>query len=246
MKMNYVLIDYENVQPERLSVFDAEHFKVLVFVGANQTKLSFEAAAALQKMGSKAEYIKISGQGSNALDFHVAFYIGHIAAQEPTAHFHIISKDAGFDPLVQHLKSRKLLVARYQDVGEIPNLKAANVQASQAKQASPPKKTASQAKQASPPKKTTSQAKQASPPKKTTSQAGKVSQDRIALIISRLQNQGIAKPRKRKTLLSSIRSIFQKQITEAELACLVRELQAKSYLQVGDTRVTYTLPAIDG
>jgi hypothetical protein len=233
MKMNYVLIDYENVQPERLSVFDAEHFKVLVFVGANQTKLSFEAAAALQKMGSKAEYIKISGQGSNALDFHVAFYIGHIAAQEPTAHFHIISKDAGFDPLVQHLKSRKLLVARYQDVGEIPNLKAANVQASQAKQASPPKKT-------------TSQAKQASPPKKTTSQAGKVSQDRIALIISRLQNQGIAKPRKRKTLLSSIRSIFQKQITEAELACLVRELQAKSYLQVGDTRVTYTLPAIDG
>lgn len=126
MRKNYVFIDYENVQPARLSALDQDHFKVMVFVGASQTRLAFESAAALQRMGSRAEYIKISGNGSNALDFHIAFYIGHLAAQDPTAYFHIISKDAGFDPLVQHLKARKIFAARSKEVADIPLVKAAS------------------------------------------------------------------------------------------------------------------------
>jgi hypothetical protein len=39
---------------------------------------------------------------------------------------HIISKDAGFDPLIAHLKSKKILAARHKDVTDIPLLKAAN------------------------------------------------------------------------------------------------------------------------
>lgn len=129
MRTNYVLIDYENVQPEALSVLDAEHFKVLVFVGASQTKVTFEAATALQRMGSKAKYIKISGNGSNALDFHIAFYIGQLASLDPTAYFHIISKDTGFDPLIQHLKTNNVFAARSRDVSDIPLVKVANTKA---------------------------------------------------------------------------------------------------------------------
>lgn len=126
MKTNYVLIDYENVQPEAMTALNEEHFKVIVFVGANQTKVSFEVASALQQMGARAEYVRISGNGSNALDFHIAFYIGQLAAQEPEAYFHIVSKDTGFDPLIQHLKARKILACRSKDVTEIPIVKAAH------------------------------------------------------------------------------------------------------------------------
>ena len=112
MRTNYVLIDYENVQPEVLPGLDADHFKVLLFVGANQAKLSFDIVAAMQKPGARAEYIKMAGNGSNALDFHIAFYIGHLAAQDPAGLFHIISKDTGFDPWVKHLKSKKVSVVR--------------------------------------------------------------------------------------------------------------------------------------
>ena len=126
MKTNYVLIDYENVQPEAMAVLNEEHFKVIVFVGANQAKVSFDVASALQQMGERAEYVRISGNGSNALDFHIAFYIGQLAAREPDAYFHIVSKDTGFDPLVQHLKARKILACRSKDVTEIPIVKAAN------------------------------------------------------------------------------------------------------------------------
>ncbi|MBT2304549.1 hypothetical protein J7E70_29410 [Variovorax paradoxus] len=126
LRINYVLIDYESVQPEALSVLHEEHFRLIVFVGATQAKVAFETAAALQRMGERASYVKISGSGPNALDFHIAFYIGQLALQEGSPYFHIISKDTGFDPLIRHLKDRKILAARWRDVTEIRLLKASN------------------------------------------------------------------------------------------------------------------------
>lgn len=126
MRTNYVLVDYENVQPSALALLEVEHFKVFVFVGASQTKVGFEAAAALQRMGKQAEYVKIAGNGSNALDFHIAYFIGQLAAADPTGYFHIISKDTGFDPLIQYLKTKKVFAGRVRDVTDIPLVKAAN------------------------------------------------------------------------------------------------------------------------
>ena len=126
MKNNYVLIDYENVQPKNLEILKGHEFSVKVFVGAKQAKLPFELATAMQALGDKAEYIKIDGNGPNALDFHIAFYIGNIAASDPDAYFHIISKDTGFDPLIRHLKSKMIHAYRERDIAEIPILKISN------------------------------------------------------------------------------------------------------------------------
>jgi hypothetical protein len=126
MRINYVLIDLENVQPVSLAGLEAEFFRVLIFVGANQAKIAFDLASAIQQLGERARYIKISGNGSNALDFHIAYCIGHLAQEDPTAFFHIISKDTGFDPLIQHLRAQKVAIARSTSIAEIPLLKAAN------------------------------------------------------------------------------------------------------------------------
>lgn len=123
MRTNYILIDLENVQPKNLEVLEGRDFKVIVFVGEKQTKLSFELVDAIQSLGSNAKYIKINGNGPNALDFHIAFYIGNISATDENCFFHIISKDTGFDPLIAHLKSKKILVQRERDITEIPSLK---------------------------------------------------------------------------------------------------------------------------
>lgn len=123
MAANYVLIDFENVQPSNLDVLKKHSFRVLVFVGENQAKVPFELASAMQALGDSAQYMKISGTGKNALDFHIAYYIGELAAKEPGAFFHIISRDTGFDPLIKHLKSRKIKVQRERDLAEIPMLR---------------------------------------------------------------------------------------------------------------------------
>ena len=126
MRTNIVLIDFESVQPESLLALEHDHFKIIVFVGASQAKVPFEVATALQRMGNKAEYVKIAGNGKNALDFHIAFYIGHLAAQDATAYFHVISKDGGFDPLIQHLRSKKIFCSRSPSIDDIPLVKAGN------------------------------------------------------------------------------------------------------------------------
>jgi hypothetical protein len=126
MNKKYVLIDYENIQPADMQALDRDSFHVIVFVGANQTKVTYEAAVVLQRMGERASYIKIAGNGNNALDFHIAFYLGELAAKEPDACFHVVSKDTGFDPLIQHLKSRKISVSRVKTLTDLSIVKAAS------------------------------------------------------------------------------------------------------------------------
>jgi hypothetical protein len=124
--VNYVLIDYENVQPKNLAILLDHPFKVIAFVGAHQTKIPFDLASAMQALGESAHYIKMSGSGQNALDFHIAFYIGELSAKHPDACFHVISRDTGFDPLIKHLQAKKIRVQRERDLAEIPILRMSN------------------------------------------------------------------------------------------------------------------------
>ena len=119
----YVLVDFENVQPKNLELLKEHPFRVLVFIGANQTKFPRHFVVAMQALGEQADYVEIAGSGPNALDFHIAYYIGELAAKEPYADFHIISKDRGFDPLIWHLKGKKIRVRREKDLAEIPELR---------------------------------------------------------------------------------------------------------------------------
>lgn len=59
MVTNYVLIDFENVQPTNLAILAKHSFKIYVFVGASQCKIPFDLASALQALGENAKYIKI-------------------------------------------------------------------------------------------------------------------------------------------------------------------------------------------
>ena len=123
MPTNYVLIDFENVQPKNLEILVKHPFQIFVFVGANQTKIPFDLATTMQSFGDNGKYIKISGNGQNALDFHIAFYVGQLSMQDPDGYFHIISKDTGFDPLIKHLRTQKIRIHREKDLAEIPILK---------------------------------------------------------------------------------------------------------------------------
>ena len=120
MRNNYVLIDFENVVPDNLELLDQEWIKVLLFVGKNQTKLPFALVKAVQKLGTHAQYIEMMGTGHNALDFHIAFYIGRISATDKDAYFHIVSNDQGFDPLIAHLKQEHIFADRVTKIEEIP------------------------------------------------------------------------------------------------------------------------------
>ena len=131
MKNNYILIDYENVQPKELAILNGHTAKVMVFVGTNQAKVPIDFATSLQNLGGNGQYIQISGNGRNALDFHLAFYIGVLSERDPDAFFHIISRDSGFDPLIEHLKASNRLAARSTSLTDVPFLKLSNLTSSE-------------------------------------------------------------------------------------------------------------------
>lgn len=124
-RTNYVLVDFENVQPQDIGLLKGGPFKVKIFLGPNQSKIPVSLAAAVQSLGDNAEYISLETAGSNALDFHIAYYIGVLSAAEPTAFFHVISKDTGFDSLLKYLKGKKLLTQRSICIADIPYFKPA-------------------------------------------------------------------------------------------------------------------------
>jgi hypothetical protein len=52
----------------------------------------------MQRLGEHARYVRIGGTGRNALDFHLAFYLGELVQRDPGGVFRVVSKDGGFDP----------------------------------------------------------------------------------------------------------------------------------------------------
>ena len=120
MKTNHVLVDFENIQPKNISLLSGGSYKIKVFLGAHQGKIPVEMARALQMLGPDAEYITIDGSSRNALDFHIAYYIGRLAAENPDANLYVISKDKGFDPLIKYLKTQKVACQRSASIADIP------------------------------------------------------------------------------------------------------------------------------
>ena len=109
MKNCYVLVDFENIQPKDIGALNDGPFRIKVFLGAHQAKIPLDMARALQAFGPGDEYIQIDGSGRNALDFHIAYYMGRLAAETSDACFYLISKDTGFDPLIKHLMAQNIL-----------------------------------------------------------------------------------------------------------------------------------------
>jgi hypothetical protein len=106
-----LLVDFENVPKVDLAAVPAG-VVVPFFFGAAQKSVPTEFLRAALKLGERFVPIDIAGAGRNALDFHIAFYLGEYLTRNPAAHCVILSRDKGFDPLVKHLNARDYSVRR--------------------------------------------------------------------------------------------------------------------------------------
>lgn len=117
MTHRYLLVDFENVPKVDLAALPAD-VTVPFFFGASQKSVSKDFLKTALKLGPRFLPIDIEGQGKNALDFHIAFYLGEFLARHADAECVILSRDKGFDPLVKHLVGRDFRVRRVGSLGE--------------------------------------------------------------------------------------------------------------------------------
>jgi hypothetical protein len=80
--------------------------RIKVVVGQMQSKLSTALVQQAQALGSRLEWVRIDGNGRNALDFHIACHLGEGICRFPRAEFTIVSNDKVFDPIIRHLVTR--------------------------------------------------------------------------------------------------------------------------------------------
>lgn len=217
MATNYVLVDFENVQPDSLEELGTGAFRVKVFVGAHQARgrVSFEFSESMQKLGAHAEYVRIARSGPNAVDMHIAYFIGRLLEKEPHAAVFIVSRDTDFDPLVEFLVARGHACRRVRSLAEL----AKHVPRTPA----PVPKSASRA----------------APP----TAAKKAQSDRLAPIIKHLHSLR-GKPSTRKTLCTTIGNYFKQHggaLGEKVVEQLIDELIRLKYVSQSGSKVAYHL-----
>ena len=113
MDLTYILVDFENIQPLDMGLLDGEHYHLRIFRGPHQKKLGFDIAESLQPHGNRVRYIQSDKHGKNALDFHIAFYMGRLIEELEmngsiackNTRFVVITRDGGFDALMSHVQS---------------------------------------------------------------------------------------------------------------------------------------------
>ena len=214
VKTNYVLIDYENVHVKSLALLKAEHFRVWVFLGPKNTRLPVDFVLAMQELNDRAEYILLQSSGSNALDFHIAYYLGILAAKDPEGFFYVISKDTGFDPLILHMKTRSISTVRSPSIEDMPCFE----------------KPAS-----------SEPVKRATNPKAISSTAPIDGLLKVA--IDDLIKRRSSKPRTLKTLRNTIHAKCGKTLPAEDIDAVCEALVMHGYVTVIGKKVTYALPA---
>jgi hypothetical protein len=106
----HALVDFENVQPtlDDLTELAPGFTELWLFHGPHQVKQAQQMAAA----HSGVTLVPRSGNGKNALDFHLSFYLGYVAAKHPEAHLVVVANDKGYDPMIAHARMLKFTVRR--------------------------------------------------------------------------------------------------------------------------------------
>jgi hypothetical protein len=202
--LNHVFVDFENVQQIDVSVIGTKSVNFTLLLGAKQTKMDAGLVEKLMVHAASVQLVRLASSGKNALDFTLAYYVGRTVSADPAAYIHIVSKDTGFDPLVEHLRSRHIHAHRHDSFATLTfsgTAKATNV-ASKAELAG--------------------------------------QEEPLNRVREQLRKNVANRPKKKKTLLSHLKSHLGKDATDAGAAGMLEKLQKAGDLHIDDKdTVTY-------
>lgn len=134
---HYIFIDFENTQDIKLSLLKDKPAKLLMLLGSKQNNLPVALVKQLIEYKEQVHLIEVNVGGKNALDFVLAYYLGQFVCQNPQNNYYILSKDKGYDALVNHLKVNKVKVQRYDDLIQIPLFGQQSIAATPENESSP-------------------------------------------------------------------------------------------------------------
>ncbi len=216
--VNHVFVDYENVHAVDPTIIGSKTVHVTLLLGAKKTKLDATVVEKLMQHAATVEMIRLASSGRNALDFTLAYYLGRAVLADPRGHFHIVSKDRGYDALIEHLRSKNIFARRHEDFTSLTSSPAAKPA-----EATPPGAILAAKSPAKP---------------RTAASSGPLE----AQVLEYLRKPTTNQPRTERKLISHLVSHFGKKVTETEVSKLVKRLIYAGHVVTDDKgRITYHL-----
>jgi len=205
--LHHVFVDFENIHHVDVSVIGARSVNFTILLGASQTRLDVGLVEKLLAHAASVQLIRLASSGRNALDLTLAYYLGRTVSTHPAASIHIISKDTGFDPLVEHLRSRHIHARRHDGFDTLPF--------------------------SGQPKGST-----IAPEAPKTPKAGTAApEDPLIRALGHLRKIVATRPKRKRTLVSQLRTLLGKDATEADAVSLVERLQQAGHITIGEKDV---------
>ena len=116
--MAIYLIDYENTGVKGLYGIEKlqEDDLIVVFYGPKTGAVPFDDHVRISSAVSHVEYIKTSKTAKNYLDFQLTTYLGYLIAHTGVKEYCVISKDGGYDSVIDFWKSRGMSIVRRETI----------------------------------------------------------------------------------------------------------------------------------
>lgn len=265
MKKLHALVDFENVQPnlQQLAKLAPGFTDIWLFHGPHQANQAHQ----LEAVEARVTLVPRSGRGPNALDFHLSFHLGFMAAKHPDSQMVVVANDKGYDPMIAHARMLGFAVKRVGYKAKPPvavqpaaKKSAHAVKPTPAKKVTPVKAPAS-AKRSTTTTTTTTAAKQPpakkSPTKKSAAKKAVGAKAPALKVAARAKasapvgpkeftrvKKGLAKmgdkaPHKLNSFLRHVKSLVGKDSTAEQIDAVVQKLEQTNVVRVAGDLVLY-------
>jgi hypothetical protein len=220
----HLLVDFENLQPspEHVARVRGEHSHLWVFHGPHQNKFDAAMVNAWKPLGDRLQLVQSAKPGKNALDFHIAYYLGVLKEWDVIAKrrsmYVVVTGDGGFDALFTHLSGQGCAVDK---AGSIPEALAL-AERLQALAKHAPEATAT-AKPSAP---------RATP-----------AEENVAKIVAALASHAKSRPATRKKREPYVLSRLGNKVTPAVVQAVVKSLIKRGVVKCDGEKVTYVFPS---
>jgi len=187
IRINYIFVDYENVQEVDLDLIAGKAVKVFLVVGQRRKSLPSLLARQIHQYHDQVTWIESEGATHNALDLVLAYHVGLQAKADPKGYFHILARDKDYDALIKHLRANSILASRDDEFARIPALVAMT----------------------------------------------RLSlEERVKWVVERFQKNKASRPKRKQSLLTTIRSFCRKELSDEEVQQIVTAMVAKKLIEL--------------
>lgn len=220
--VNHIFVDYENVHAVDPAIIGSKTIHITLLLGAKNTKLDTTVVEKLMQHAATVEMIRLKTSGRNALDFTLAYYLGRAVLADPCGYFHIISKDKGYDALIEHLRSKHIRVRRHEDFTTLTFSVTTKPQAATSPINPPATKSSAKIKP-----------------------APTHLEELEARVLEHLRKPATNRPRTKNKLISHLTTHLGKKVVEPEVLALIEMISQAGHLVIDDKgKVIYHLSAV--